>query len=225
MRSALIVAGLLALAPVAPASAAVGVSIGINIPVYPRLVAVPGYPVYYAPGVDSNYFFYDGLYWDFDGTNWYSSAWYNGPWNLVDPYAVPVYLLRVPVRYYHHPPAWFRGWAVGGAPHWHEHWGASWAERRGDWAHWDNHHGRIPARAPLPTYQRNYAGERYPRAEEQARFHSQNYHYAPREQVVQQHYADHGYRAVQREEHRAVVRENRREERREDRREEHHDHR
>ena len=54
MRSALIVAGLLALAPVAPASAAVGVSIGINIPVYPRLVAVPGYPVYYAPGVDSN---------------------------------------------------------------------------------------------------------------------------------------------------------------------------
>jgi hypothetical protein len=81
----------------------------------------------------------------------------------------------------------------------------------------------MPTRAPLPTYQRNYAGDRYPRAEEQARFHSQNYHYAPREQVVQQHYADHGYHAAaQREEHRAVVRENRREE---NRREEHHDHR
>lgn len=25
------------------------VSIGINVPVYPQLVLVPGYPVYYAP--------------------------------------------------------------------------------------------------------------------------------------------------------------------------------
>jgi len=211
MRSALVVAGLLLLAPVAPATAAVGVSLGINIPVYPRLVPVPGYPVYYAPGIDSNYFFYDGLYWDFDGSNWYSSAWYNGPWTVVDPYAVPVYLLRVPVRYYHRPPGWFHGWAVTGAPHWHEHWGPSWAERRADWVHWDGR-GRIPARAPLPAYQRRYAGEHYPRAEDQARFHSQNYRYAPREQVVQQHYADHGYQHVQREEHRAVARDNRRDE-------------
>ena len=40
-----------------------GASIGINQPVYPELVAVPGYPVYYAPQVNSNYFFYDGMYW------------------------------------------------------------------------------------------------------------------------------------------------------------------
>ena len=33
-----------------------GVSIGINVPTYPQLVPVPGYPVYYAPGVNSNYF-------------------------------------------------------------------------------------------------------------------------------------------------------------------------
>ena len=26
-----------------------GVNIGINVPVYPQLVRVPGYPVYYAP--------------------------------------------------------------------------------------------------------------------------------------------------------------------------------
>ena len=39
-----------------------GVSIGINLPVYPQLVAVPGYPVYYAPQVNSNYFFYDGMH-------------------------------------------------------------------------------------------------------------------------------------------------------------------
>jgi len=29
-----------------------GVNIGIDLPVYPRLVAVPGYPVYYAPQVN-----------------------------------------------------------------------------------------------------------------------------------------------------------------------------
>jgi hypothetical protein len=40
-----------------------GVSIGIDLPVYPELVRVPGYPVYYAPGVSSNFFFYDGMYW------------------------------------------------------------------------------------------------------------------------------------------------------------------
>lgn len=44
-----------------------GISIGINVPAYPRLVRVPGYPVYYDPRVDSNYFFYDGLYWVFQG--------------------------------------------------------------------------------------------------------------------------------------------------------------
>jgi len=39
------------------------VSIGINLPLFPRLVPVPGYPVYHAPEVDANYFFYDGMYW------------------------------------------------------------------------------------------------------------------------------------------------------------------
>jgi hypothetical protein len=52
-----------------------GVSIGINLPVYPQLVAVPGYPVYYAPQVNSNYFFYDGLYWVYQRDNWYASSW------------------------------------------------------------------------------------------------------------------------------------------------------
>ena len=62
-----------------------GVSIGINLPVYPQLVRVPGYPVYYAPQMNSNYFFYDGLYWVYQGDNWYASSWYNGPWGLVGP--------------------------------------------------------------------------------------------------------------------------------------------
>ncbi|HYQ90554.1 MAG TPA: hypothetical protein VES89_00385, partial [Candidatus Competibacteraceae bacterium] len=34
-----------------------GVSIGFNVPAYPRLVRVPGYPVYYAPQLDGNFFF------------------------------------------------------------------------------------------------------------------------------------------------------------------------
>ena len=46
------------------------VSIGINVPAYPRLVRVPGYPVYYAPHLHVNLFFYDGLYWLFYNDNW-----------------------------------------------------------------------------------------------------------------------------------------------------------
>ena len=60
-----------------------GVSIGINQPAYPELVPVPGYPVYYAPEVNSNYFFYDGVFWIYQRDNWYASYWYNGPWELV----------------------------------------------------------------------------------------------------------------------------------------------
>src|SRR5512138_1715655 len=77
-----------------------GVQIGVQMPSYPRLVAVPGYPVYYAPAAATNYFFYDGAYWVFQGDSWYVSSWYAGPWYVVEPYDVPVHLLRVPVRYY-----------------------------------------------------------------------------------------------------------------------------
>ena len=68
-----------------------GINIGINVPAYPRLVRVPGYPVYYDPRADSNYFFYDGLYWVFQGDDWYSSIWYNGPWSLTDRGYVPLF--------------------------------------------------------------------------------------------------------------------------------------
>ena len=188
MRRTLLAAWL-ALVPVAPALAYTGVSIGINIPVYPRLVAVPGYPVYYAPNLPYNYFFYDGMYWDFDGDNWYYSRWYNGPWELVDPYAVPLYLLQVPVRYYHRPPAYFRGWAINDAPRWHEHWGRSWVDRRHDWN--DGRYRRdyrAERAAPLPHYQRQYSQRNYPAPEQQRQLADRSYRYQPREQVVQQHY-------------------------------------
>ena len=181
----LLVALFLGLAAAAPAYSAVGVSIGINIPAYPRLVPVPGYPVYYAPGVDTNYFFYDGMYWVFNGDNWYMSSWYNGPWTLVDPYDVPAFILQVPVRYYHRPPAYFRGWRVDAAPLWHEHWGRSWADRRGDWNRYDHRQARA---APLPDYQRHYDGRRYPAPEVQRDLHARNYNYQPRERIAQEQY-------------------------------------
>ncbi|MDM8359171.1 hypothetical protein P8H29_23765, partial [Pandoraea communis] len=111
MRHLLIAATVL-LCPVISAQAQVqvgvsitspGVSIGIDLPAYPTLVQVPSYPVYYAPQLDSNYFFYEGQYWVYQGDNWYTSAWYNGPWQVVLPTAVPVFILRIPVRYYRRP--------------------------------------------------------------------------------------------------------------------------
>ncbi len=168
-----------------------GLSIGINVPVYPRLARVPGYPVYYAPGLQANYFFYDGAYWVFQNDHWYVSSWYNGPWSLVDPYSVPLYILRIPVRYYRHPPAYFHGWHRDAPPRWGEHWGRDWDARRQGWDHWDRH--AVPSAAPLPRYQRKYSGERYPRAEEQRReLESSNYRYRPREAETRQHYEERG---------------------------------
>jgi hypothetical protein len=163
-----------------------GISIGVNLPVYPDLVRIPGYPVYYAPNLDANYFFYDGLYWVFMDGNWYASSWYNGPWQLVSDDMVPLYLLRVPVRYYRAPPVFFRTWSRNAPPHWGEHWGAGWEQRHSGWDHWNR--ASAPAPAPLPTYQRQYSGNRYPRSVEQQRtLEGRNYHYQPHDRFAQQH--------------------------------------
>jgi hypothetical protein len=160
------------------------VSIGINLPVFPELVPVPGYPVYYAPRLNSNYFFYDGLYWVYQDDNWYSSSWYNGPWWFVGPEDVPLFILRVPVRYYRQHPIYFRGWRADAPPRWGEHWGRDWQHRRSDWDRWERR--SAPAPAPLPVYQRQYSGERYPRGEEQQTLHRERYRYEPRDSVVRQ---------------------------------------
>jgi hypothetical protein len=179
MRSAVAVACVL-LGTCAPAGAQV--SIGINLGAYPDLVAVPGYPVYYAPRLDSNFFFYDGLYWVYAQDRWYASSWYNGPWDMVAPESVPLFVLRVPVRYYRQPPEYFGGWAPEAPPRWGEHWGREWEQRRSGWDQWDR--ASAPAPAPLPTYQREYSGAHYPRADQQLALRSQNYHYQPREAAV-----------------------------------------
>lgn len=199
MRRGLIALWML-LASVNSAGAQVGigigtpnVSIGINIPLYPELVPVPGYPVYYAPRLSANFFFYDGLYWVYQGDHWYASSWYNGPWGLVSPVYVPVFVLRIPVRYYRAPPVYFRGWRADAPPRWGQHWGRDWEQRRSGWDRWD--HRAAVRLAPLPIYQRQYSGERYPRVDQQAALHSQNYRYQPRDAAVKQHYRE---RALQR---------------------------
>lgn len=176
------------LCPFVSAHAQIGVNvdIGVNVSAYPELVLVPGYPVYYDPRADWNYFFYDGLYWVYQSDNWYASSWYNGPWERVDPEDVPLFVLRVPVRYYRRPPVYFRGWAAEAPPHWGEHWGRDWEARRSGWDRWETR--SAPPAAPLPGYQRQYSGDRYPRAVQRQRsIQSENYHYQPHEAVTQRH--------------------------------------
>jgi hypothetical protein len=194
MRHSIILLSLL-FGSVIPAAAQVSVgvgigfpnlSIGINVPAYPQLEPVPGYPVYYAPQLPANFFFYDGMYWAYQDDNWYASSWYNGPWALVSPMVVPVYILRVPVRYYRVVPVYFRGWPPDAPPRWGDHWGNDWQRQRSGWDQWNR--SAVPAPAPLPTYQRPYSGSRYPSFEQQRTITSQNYIYRPHDPVVQQHY-------------------------------------
>jgi hypothetical protein len=167
------------------------VSIGINLPLFPELVPVPGYPVYYAPRVHGNYFFYDGMYWVYENDYWYASNWYNGPWWLVQPDVVPVFILRVPVRYYRQPPVYFRSWRADAPPRWGQHWGHEWEQHRRGWDNWKR--GSAPPRAPLPVYQRQYSGDRYPRqVEQQQTLRSQHYRYQPRDKAVRQHFQPQG---------------------------------
>ncbi len=164
-----------------------GVQIGIQVPAYPRLVRVPGYPVYYAPSASMNYFFYDGAYWVFQGDTWYVSSWYAGPWYVVAPEQVPLFVLRVPVRYYRAPPPYFRAWRADAPPRWGEHWGRDWEQRHAGWERWDRR--AVPRPAPLPAYQRSYRGNRYPVApEQQHEIRTQRYGYQPREPVTREHY-------------------------------------
>jgi len=170
-----LVASLLLLTATVPVAAQL--SISINIGSYPNFMAVPGYPVYYAPDVGGNYFFYDGLYWVYQDDNWYSSSWYNGPWDSVGPMYVPIYILQIPVRYYRRPPQYFSGWQSDRPPRWNDHWGRDWAQRRQDWDQPRHEANSTPA--PLPDYQRRYSGRDYPRADQQQVLKQQNYRYHP----------------------------------------------
>ncbi|MBV5341819.1 MAG: hypothetical protein J0665_20070 [Deltaproteobacteria bacterium] len=165
-------------------------SVGINLSMFPQLAPVPGYPVYYAPQVNANYFFYDGMYWVYQDDNWYASTWYNGPWDFVEPEVVPLFVLRIPVCYYRQPPVYFRGWQSNAPPRWDQHWGPQWQQRRGGWDRWNRK--SVPSRAPLPVYQRQFSGDRYPhQVEQQHKLRSQSYRYQPRDKAVQQQFKRH----------------------------------
>lgn len=165
------------------------VQINLGVPVYPELIAIPDYPVYYAPQLQSNYFFYDGLYWVYEPDDWYASSGYNGPWGRVDRYAIPDFILRIPVRYYRHAPRYFRGWQVDAPPRWGDHWGRTWHERRKGWDHWDHwDHKSTPKRPPRPDFQRAYSGDRYPTADRQRELRDRYYQYQPRERIVREHF-------------------------------------
>jgi len=168
------------------AEAQVSVSIGINLPVFPRLEVVPGYPVYYAPSVRANYFFYDGLYWVFNVEDgyWYSSSWYNGPWVFVEPVYVPQFILVIPYRYYRVRPRYWSGWEYDRPPRWGNHWGPEWESSRRDWDRWDR--SRTYRAAPLPLYQKKYARNRYPAPSQQVIIHNEQYHYQPQDDHVRQ---------------------------------------
>ncbi len=158
-------------------------SIGIDILAYPELYAVPGYPVYYAPSLGTNYFFYDGMYWVYQNDYWYMGSWFDGPWLIVDPLDVPQFILRIPVHYYRQPPFYFSQWMPEAPPHWGEQWGADWEQQRRGWDSWNQF--TVPPPAPLPNYQRQYSGARYPRFMAQQReIEMQHYRYRPREPEV-----------------------------------------
>lgn len=194
IRHVFVMLGILLFPAASSAQVSIGIglphlSIGINLPAYPDLVRVPGYPVYYAPRLSANFFFYDSMYWVYQDDNWYASSWYNGPWGLVERDYVPLFVLRVPVRYYRQPPAYFRGWRSDAPPRWGDHWGRDWEQRRSGWDRWDRR--AVPAPAPLPSYQRQYSGDRYPRqVERQHELQQRNYRYQPRDPVVRQQYQE-----------------------------------
>jgi hypothetical protein len=151
----LIAATALLLGALTTADAQLGLSISLPAPPlastsrpirsWSRCLAIP---VYYAPQLNANYFFYDGMYWVYQRDNWYAATWYNGPWGLVTPEAVPVFILRVPVRYYRQSPAYFHGWRADAAPHWGEHWGETWERSHSGWN--SGTRGTALAAAPLP---------------------------------------------------------------------------
>lgn len=128
-----------------------GASVHLGRPAQPSWVLVPGLPVYRAPHVRGNAFFFDGLYWVLRADGWFFGTTFGGPWHRASPYDIPDALLRVPVRYFQSPPPWFRGWRADAPPRWSEHWGRDWRTRGNGWDGRD--HRRPPAAAPAPRVQ------------------------------------------------------------------------
>jgi hypothetical protein len=70
----------------------------------PQLVVVAGTPVYYAPDLPGDFFFYKGRYYTVVNGVWSMAPAYNGPWVVIQMGQVPPPVLTVPVEYYKIPP-------------------------------------------------------------------------------------------------------------------------
>src|SRR3989475_12979112 len=82
-------AGLLA-APARGADVHIGINIGVPPPpppvvveAPPPLMVVPQTPVYYAPSLPYNYFYYGGVYSTLHDDHWVYPPSFNGPWAFV----------------------------------------------------------------------------------------------------------------------------------------------
>lgn len=108
------------LPPAAHAGVNVNVNVGVPVPpppvivapAPPRVVVVPGSPVYYAPEGNVNLFIYGGRYYTFHEGHWFVGPKHNGPWTFVAVDHVPAPVVAVPVKYYRVSPA-----PVPGPPH------------------------------------------------------------------------------------------------------------
>lgn len=173
----------------APAYTNASVNISIQVVQYPVLQRIPGYPVYYAPRLHANYFFYDGLYWVYVDDAWYTSPWFDGPWDVVAIDTVPLFVLRIPVRYYRYPPVIFRSWAIDAPPRWDRVWGPDWAHRHSNWQRWNR--TAAPAPAPLPRYQQRFTRANYPTDEQRRELAQQHYRYKPHDAQARQTWQNH----------------------------------
>jgi len=96
----------------APSPAYADVNVGINVARPPALVvaspphlmAVPGSPVFYAPGANYNLFAYGGRYYSVHGATWFVAASPGSSWSIIATNRVPQPVLAVPATHYKIPP-------------------------------------------------------------------------------------------------------------------------
>lgn len=117
--------GLSAPGPAQGGNLSIGVQVdnaqlGIQIGGPPRLVVVPGTPVYRARSLPYNYFVYQKHHYLFHDGMWLSGRGHDGPWTVIAVERVPRSILRVPANYYRNRP-----------DHWKRNGPPPWAEARG----------------------------------------------------------------------------------------------
>ncbi|MEW6326713.1 MAG: hypothetical protein AB1487_03855 [Thermodesulfobacteriota bacterium] len=87
----------------------VSINIGLPLPAIvvstpPAVVMIPGTPVYFAPDIEVDIFFYRGYWYRPYRQRWYRASHYNGPWCYIAPRAVPSVVVNLPPDYRHIPP-------------------------------------------------------------------------------------------------------------------------